>query len=346
MNALVTGGAGYIGSHAVLRLIRDGHTVVAVDDLSRGHREAIDAIAEKAGSRLVFEHASIADSARLEELISNHSIDTVLHFAAFAYVGESVTEPLRYYRNNVASGIALLEACDRAGVNRFVFSSSCATYGEPADEHIPIREDCPQNPVSPYGQTKLDFERILAAWADARSAAGKPVAVTMLRYFNVAGCDRTGLLGEDHDPETHLIPVALEAALGKRDGLAIFGTDYPTDDGTAVRDYVHVEDLIDAHVRAVEHMDPNGGGKPRAYNAGIGTGYSVRQVIEAVKRVTGVDFPVRDQPRRPGDPARLYADASLIAADLGWKARITDLDTIVDSAWQWMQRNPNGYTKA
>ena len=343
MNALVTGGAGYIGSHAAQRLVADGHTVVAVDDLSRGHRQAIGAIAEKAGNQLVFEHTSIADSARLEAIIGKHNIDTVLHFAAYAFVGESVTEPLRYYRNNVASGIGLLEACDRAGVSRFVFSSSCATYGEPADENIPINETCPQNPVSPYGQTKLDFERILIAWAHARETAGKPVAVTMLRYFNVAGCDRTGLLGEDHDPETHLIPVALEAALGKRDGLAIFGTNYPTPDGTAVRDYVHVEDLIDAHVRAVEHMDPDRPGEPKAYNAGIGTGYSVRQVIDAVRRVTGVDFPVRNEPRRAGDPARLYADPSLIERDLGWKAKITDLDAIVDSAWQWMKKNPDGY---
>ena len=349
MNTLVTGGAGYIGSHAVQRLLRDGHTVVAVDDLSRGHRAAIDALADGAGEsgesgdRLVFEQASVGESARIERLIRDHNIDTVLHFAALAYVGESVAEPLRYYRNNVANGIALLEACDRAGVSRFVFSSSCATYGEPAEENIPIRETCPQIPVSPYGQTKLDFERILIAWAHAREAAGTPVAVTMLRYFNVAGSDRTGILGEDHEPETHLIPVAIEAALGKRDGMAIFGTDYPTPDGTAVRDYVHVEDLIDAHVRAMEHMNPARGGEPKAYNAGIGTGHSVLEVLDAVRRVSGVDFPVRNENRRSGDPAQLFADASLIANDLGWKAQITDLDAIVDSAWQWMKRYPNGY---
>ncbi len=343
MNILVTGGAGYIGSHAVQRLLRDGHTVVAIDDLSLGHREAIDALTDHAGDRLVFEKASVGETTRLETLMGDHDIDTVFHFAAFASVGESVAEPLRYYRNNIAEGIGLLEACNHAGVGRFVFSSSCATYGEPADEHIPIRENCPKNPVSPYGQTKLDFERILEAWAEARRNADEPVAVTMLRYFNVAGCDRTGILGEDHDPETHLIPVALEAALGKRDGMAIFGTDYPTPDGTAVRDYVHVEDLIDAHVRAMEHMQRNGASTPKAYNIGIGNGHSVREVIDSVRRVSSVDFPVRDEPRRSGDPARLYADSNLVTRDLGWKAQITDLDAIVDSAWQWMQRHPNGY---
>lgn len=340
MSVLVTGGAGYIGSHAVQRLLGDGRTVVVVDDLSRGHRAAIDALRPGAGDRLIFEQGSVEDGTRVERLMLDHGVDTVLHFAALAYVGESVTEPLRYYRTNVAGGIALLEACDRAGVGRFVFSSSCATYGEPADEHIPIREDCPQHPVSPYGQTKLDFERILAAWADARARAGAPVAVTMLRYFNVAGADGTGILGEDHEPETHLIPVAINAALCKRDGMAIFGADYATPDGTCVRDYVHVEDLVDAHVLAMEKMSP---GVPRAYNIGIGRGYTVREVLDATRRVTGVDFPIREEPRRAGDAARLFADAGLIARDLGWRPRITELDAIVDSAWQWMKRHPEGY---
>jgi len=342
MSVLVTGGAGYIGSHAVQRLLGDGATVVVVDDLSRGHRAAIDALRPGAGDRLVFEETGIDDGARVERLMVDHAVDTVLHFAALAYVGESVTEPLRYYRNNVAAGIALLEACDRAGVSRLVFSSSCATYGEPGDERVPIAEDCPQHPVSPYGQTKLDFERILTAWADARERAGHAASVTMLRYFNVAGADRTGVLGEDHDPETHLIPVAIDAALGRREGMAIFGTDYPTPDGTCVRDYVHVEDLVDAHVLAMAKMKP---GAPRAFNIGIGRGYSVREVLDAARRVTGVEFAIREEPRRAGDAARLFADPARIERELGWKARVTDLDAIVDSAWRWMKRHPDGYGK-
>ncbi|RMH12486.1 MAG: UDP-glucose 4-epimerase GalE [Planctomycetota bacterium] len=340
MNMLVTGGAGYIGSHAVQRLLRDGHTVVAVDNLFRGHAEAMRLLEPQSGGRLIFHESDVGDSTRMERLMHEYQVDTVMHFAALAYVGESVDQPLLYYENNVIAGIRLLEACDRAGVGRFIFSSSCATYGEPSAEHIPINEDCPQSPVSPYGQTKLDFEHALRAWGQARSRAGEPVSIAMLRYFNVAGADRSGLLGEDHEPETHLIPVAINAALGKRDGMAIFGTDYPTPDGTCVRDYVHVEDLIDAHVRVMDRVKP---GEVRAYNVGIGRGYSVREVLDAVRRVTGVSFEVREQGRRAGDPAALYNDPSRIERDLGWRASVTSLDEIVDSAWQWMKRNPGGY---
>ncbi|KAA0213226.1 MAG: UDP-glucose 4-epimerase GalE [Leptolyngbya sp. PLA3] len=338
MNILVTGGAGYIGSHAVQRLLRDGHTVVCVDNLFRGHAQAMHLLARP--GQLVFERSDVGDGTRVERLMLDHAVDTILHFAALAYVGESVDQPLFYYENNVAAPLRLLEAADRAGVSRFIFSSSCATYGQPPDDQVPISESCPQKPVSPYGQTKLDFEHILLAWSVARARAEKPVAVAMLRYFNVAGADRSGVLGEDHQPETHLIPVAIQAALGKREGMAIFGTDYPTSDGTCIRDYVHVEDLIDAHVRVMEKIRP---GDIRAYNVGIGKGYSVRQVLDSVRRVTGRNFQVREEPRRAGDPAALYNNPTLIARELGWHASVTDLDAIVDSAWQWMKRHPDGY---
>lgn len=338
MNILVTGGAGYIGSHAVQRLLRDGHTVVCVDNLSRGHAQAMHLLAPS--GQLIFERSDVGDGTRVERLMLDHGIDTILHFAALAYVGESVDQPLLYYENNVAAPLRLLEAADRAGVNRFIFSSSCATYGEPAGDQVPISETCPQRPVSPYGQTKLDFEHILRAWSVARSRAEKPVAIAMLRYFNVAGADRSGVLGEDHRPETHLIPVAIQAAQGKREGMAIFGADYPTSDGTCVRDYVHVEDLIDAHVRVMEKIRP---GDLRAYNVGIGKGYSVRQVLDSVRRVTGRNFQIREEPRRAGDPAALYNNPTLIARELDWHASVTDLDAIVDSAWQWMKRHPDGY---
>ncbi|GAB4385307.1 MAG: UDP-glucose 4-epimerase GalE [Phycisphaerales bacterium] len=340
MKILVTGAAGYIGSHAVQRLLCDGHFVLAVDNLFRGHAGAIDALRPIARDRLIFEQCDVGDCARIERLIRDHAIDTVMHFAALAYVGESVEHPLWYYENNVVAGIRLLEACDRAEPTRFIFSSSCATYGQPPPERVPIREDCPQSPVSPYGQTKLDFENALRAWSAARQRAGRPVAVAMLRYFNVAGADRTGLLGEDHEPETHLIPVALQAALGRRDGIAIFGTDYPTPDGTCIRDYVHVEDLVDAHVLAMNTIQP---GQVVAYNVGLGRGYSVREVLDSVRRVTGCDFPVREQARRAGDPAALYNDPALIQRDLGWCAKVRSLDAIIDTAWQWMKRHPDGY---
>lgn len=338
MNILVTGGAGYIGSHAVQRLLRDGHTVVCVDNLYRGHAQAMWLLAPS--GQLVFEKSDVGDGTRIERLILDHGVDTILHFAALAYVGESVDKPLFYYENNVAAPLRLLEAADRTGVSRFIFSSSCATYGEPPADQVPISETCPQKPVSPYGQTKLDFEHILRSWSTARARAEKPVGIAMLRYFNVAGADRSGVLGEDHEPETHLIPVAIQAALEQREGMAIFGTDYPTSDGTCVRDYVHVEDLIDAHVRVMEKIRP---GDLRAYNVGIGKGYSVRQVLDAVRRVTGRNFQIREEPLRAGDPAALYNNPTLIARELGWHASVTDLDAIVDSAWQWMKRHPYGY---
>ncbi len=340
MNVLVTGGAGYIGSHAVQRLLKDGHSVVSYDNLFRGHRQPMDLLAKGAGGRLTFVEGDLADGERLEALMRENSIETVMHFAAWTYVGESMEMPLAYYRNNTAGALSLVEAADNAGVERIVFSSTAATYGEPPEDEIPIKESCPQVPINPYGQSKLAVEKILEDWTRSRTDAGRPVAFAALRYFNVAGCDRTGLIGEDHTPETHLIPVILQAALGQRDAITIFGTDYPTPDGTCVRDYIHVEDLIDAHVRVMEALEP---GDQRRYNLGIGNGLSVREIIDAVLKVTGVDFPIKEGERRPGDPPLLYSDPGAIHRDLGWQAKITDVHEIVQSAWNWFKDHPDGY---
>jgi len=341
---LVTGGAGYIGSHAVQRLLREGLRVVCVDNLVRGHRRAMELLSKGAGGRLTFVESDVGDVDRVSGVMVEHGVRTVMHFAALAYVGESVSEPLRYWRANTAATIGLLEACDRAGVERFIFSSTCASFGEPGEGQIPIRETCPQSPINPYGWSKLACEKVLfdysAACRGAGGGKGRAFGVAALRYFNVAGCDRTGVLGEDHSPETHLIPVVLQAAMGKRDVVSIFGTDYPTPDGTCVRDYVHVEDLIDAHVQVMRALRP---GDVRTYNVGIGKGYSVREVIESVRRVTGVDFAVREAGRREGDPPALFNDPAKIEGELGWRAKIADLDEIVASAWAWFRANPEGY---
>lgn len=336
MNVLVTGGAGYIGSHAALRLLRDGHAVTVIDDLSRGNRGAVEVLAA-AGGDLHFVRASVGDRPALDRILPERRIDLVMHFAALAYVGESVEVPLRYYRANLADAVTLLEAMDAAGVDRMVFSSSCATYGQPPPELVPINESCPQRPVNPYGRSKLAVEHMLD---DHRRARGGRFTCATLRYFNVAGCGADGLLGEDHRPETHLIPVCLEAALGLRESVTIFGTDYDTPDGTCIRDYVHVDDLIDAHVTVMAALQPGDG---RAYNIGIGGGSSVRQVIDSCRRVTGADLPAVDGPRRPGDPPALYADPGSIEADLGWSAAVTDLDRIVETAWRWRREHPEGY---
>ncbi len=330
MNVLVTGGAGYIGSHAALRLLEDGHAVTIVDDLSRGHVRAIEAM--RGAGDLHFEAADVVDAPAIGALLAARRIEAVMHFAALAYVGESVEQPLRYWRTNVGGTAALLEAADTSAVTRFVFSSSCATYGAPPPQRIPIDETCPQEPVNPYGHTKLAAERMLAHHLAARRAAGRPFAAAALRYFNVAGCRADGRLGEDHDPETHLIPVCLKAALRRRPAVTIHGTDYDTPDGTCIRDYVHVDDLVDAHVRVLRALRP---GEWRAYNLGIGRGHSVREVVESCRRVTGVPFDAEEGPRRPGDPPVLYADPSKIRRELGWSARMADLDAIVASAWRW-----------
>ncbi len=343
MDVLVTGGAGYIGSHAVQRLLRDGHGVVSLDNLFRGHAEAMGLLAKgPGGARLRFVEGDVGDRALVESLLREHGITTVMHFAALAYVGESVTQPLRYYRNNSAAALALIEACDAAGVERFVFSSTCATYGEPGPGFVPIAETCPQEPINPYGWSKLHAERMLRDYAVQAQREGKRFALAALRYFNVAGCDRSGLLGEHHEPETHLIPVILQAALGQREGVTIFGTDYATRDGTCIRDYVHVEDLIDAHVTVMRALKP---GEERVYNLGIGRGYSVREVIESCRRVTGRKFTVTEGARRPGDPPELYGTPDKIQRELGWRAKVAGMDEIVSSAWDWFRAHPRGYSR-
>jgi UDP-glucose-4-epimerase GalE len=334
MNVLVTGGAGYIGSHAALRLLEDGHRVTVIDDLSRGNRGAIEVI-EPLGD-LRFVQADFGDPGVMIPLLRDRAIELVMHFAALTYVAESVERPLAYYRNNTAGALALLEAMSGVGVRRLVFSSTAATYGEPGPDSIPIREVCPQRPINPYGRSKLHVEQMLHDHAVAFDG----FAFVALRYFNVAGNDAAARLGEDHRPETHLVPICLEAALGQRDALTIFGTDYETPDGTCIRDYVHVDDLIDAHVAAMLALNP---GDRRAYNVGIGRGYSVREVIDASHRVTGVDFPVVEGARRAGDPPVLYADPTAIERELGWSARHRDLEEIIETAWRWRRAHPEGY---
>ena len=338
MAVMVTGGAGYIGSHAVKRLLEEGFDVLAVDNLYRGHAEAIAALQTIAEGRLAFSQTDVGDRDALIGLMREHKIDTVMHFAALAYVGESVEEPLRYYRNNTASALSLLEACDEIGIERFVFSSTCATYGEPPK--VPMDESTPQSPISPYGMSKLHVEHMLRDYAHARRVAGKPFGYAALRYFNVAGSDPQTLIGEDHEPETHLIPVIIEAALGIRDQIKIFGTDYDTPDGTCIRDYIHVCDLIDAHIAVMRALQP---GDERFYNLGIGKGYSVREIIESVHRVAGREFKVVETDRRPGDPAALFADPSKINHELGWSAKFVNIDDIVRTAWNWFESHPNGY---
>ena len=330
MRVLVTGGAGYIGSHAVKRLREGGCDVVVLDNLDRGHREAVPADAP-------FEKLDLRQTEAVTNALTHHRIDCVMHFAALAYVGESVTEPLRYYDNNTAGSLSLLRAMNAAGVKRLVFSSTCATYGEP--DRMPITEDTPQSPINPYGWSKLFVERMLLDYA----AANEDFAFAALRYFNVAGSASDGSIGEDHEPETHIIPVLLNVALGKVPHANIFGDDYDTPDGTCVRDYIHVEDLVDAHAVVMDALKP---GDQRFYNLGIGKGSTVKQVVEAVRKVTGVDIPMKMAGRRPGDPPQLYADATKIATELGWKAKITDIEQAVETAWRWFKAHPDGYGKA
>ena len=320
---LVTGGAGYIGSHTCKALAKAGHRPVAYDNLVYGHDWAV-----KWGP---LERGDIQDAARLSAVMKTSGASAVIHLAAFAYVGESVADPAKYYRNNVIGTLTLLEAMRSCGIDKIVFSSTCATYGAP--DVLPITEEMPQNPVNPYGASKLMIERILA---DYQRAYGlKSVA---LRYFNAAGADPDGEIGEDHNPETHLIPLTLDAASGRRPHITIFGDDYETEDGTCIRDYIHVSDLVDAHVLALRGL-ANGSLRRSAYNLGTGRGYSVAAVLDAAKKVTGRDIPVVRGPRRAGDPAVLLADPTRAKTDLGFNPRFPAIEDMLLSAWRWSMRN-------
>ena len=318
---LVTGGAGYIGSHTCKALAHAGYLPVVYDNLLHGH-----AWAAKWGP---LEVGDIRDRSKLTDVFARYNPTSVLHFAGLAYVGESVLDPGRYYEFNVGGSLALVQAMREHGINRIVFSSSCATYGVP--EKLPIDEETPQRPISPYGASKLMVERILV---DFERAHG--ICSTALRYFNAAGADADGELGECHDPETHLIPLVLGAASGRRPPLSVFGTDYDTPDGTCVRDYIHVADLAAAHVLALRALEQ--GTARGAYNLGAGRGFSVREVIAAAARATGLDVPFSACPRRPGDPAVLVSDATKARAELNWQPKCSDLDAIIRSAWAWHQR--------
>lgn len=323
---LVVGGAGYIGAHVVRTLIEDGHEVTVLDDLSRGHRASVPA-------ELLVE-GDLGDRSLLAELFAQRSIDCVMHFAAFALVGESVDRPLAYYRNNTSRTVELLSAMRDAGVQRFIFSSTAATYGEPV--RMPIDEGHPTAPTNPYGHSKLFLEQVLA---DCETAWG--LRSVRLRYFNAAGAHPSGEIGEDHDPESHLVPILLQVALDQRERISIFGTDWDTPDGTCLRDYVHVCDLARAHVLAADHLQR--GGSSRVYNLGCETGYSVREMIEVVRQVTGHPIPAVDAPRRAGDPARLVASSALIREELGWQPVFDTPRAIVESAWRWHRGHPDGY---
>lgn len=321
---LVTGGAGYIGSHAVLALQKAGYNVVILDNLVYGHQDIVDTILK---TKLIVGDTN--DRALLDEIFSTHQIDAVMHFAAYAYVGESVSNPGKYYRNNVTGTLTLLDAMVDAGIKKFVFSSTCATYGVP--KAVPIVEAHPQDPINPYGATKLMVERMLADFDHAHD-----FKAVCFRYFNAAGADPEGCLGEDHNPETHLIPLVLQTALGTRKSISIFGTDYPTPDNTCVRDYIHVSDLADAHVLGMEYL--LNGGDSAKFNLGNGNGFSVKEVIEAARAVTGHPIPAVECDRRPGDPPSLVGSAEKARTILGWNPQYPDIESIIKHAWAWHQK--------
>ena len=318
---LITGGAGYIGSHTVKQLLQHGEKVVVLDNLVFGHREALPL------DRVTLVEGDMGDAALIERIFAEHKPEAVLHFAAYAYVGESVTDPLKYYRNNLAAPLALLEVMQRHGAKQFIFSSTCATYGNP--QFIPMNETHPQDPVNPYGASKQMLERVLK---DCDTAWG--LKSVFLRYFNASGCDFEGVIGEDHNPETHLIPRILMAATGEIESITVFGTDYPTADGTCIRDYIHVNDLASAHALALEHLRK--GGDSAAVNLGTGRGFSVREIISTAERVTGKTIPVTYGPRRAGDPPELVADPAKAKAVLGWEAKHKEPQDHIESAWKWM----------
>jgi len=326
MTILVVGGAGYIGSHTVRELEKAGHETWVYDNLSQGHVESVR------NDRLI--RGDLLDRSMLDQTFRAHRFDAVMHFAAFASVPESVADPAKYYRNNVMGTLTLLDAMQEAGVSRFVFSSTAAVYGVP--QVIPIVEQSPTQPINPYGVTKLAVERALAEYAHAYG-----LGYAVLRYFNACGASSDATIGEDHTPETHLIPIALQVALGQRESLSIFGNDYPTPDGTCIRDFIHVEDLADAHIRALNRIQA---GKGMTYNVGTGVGASVREVLEAARRVTGHAIPAEEFPRRAGDPPVLVASSQAIQNELGWKPRYQSIGSIVESAWKWHSSHPQGYS--
>ena len=327
MRILVTGGAGYIGSHAVRLFLDRGYEVWVYDNLVMGHRAAVPA------ERLIV--GDLNETPRLDHAVLAHRIEAVVHFAAFAFVGESVRDPAKYYQNNLVNTLNLMECLRRNGVWRFVFSSTCATYGVP--QKVPITEDEPQRPINPYGAGKLAVE-----WALADYAAAYRWGYAALRYFNAAGARPDATIGEDHDPETHLIPLVLQVALGQRPHIEVFGTDYPTPDGTCVRDFIHVDDLAEAHLLALERLEP---GAQLRYNLGTGRGHSVREVIRTAEAVTGKAIAVREGPRRPGDPPFLVAASEKVQRELGWRPRYPELRPIIETAWKWHHNHPRGYKR-
>lgn len=329
MKVLVVGGAGYIGSHCVRQLLAAGHRPVVLDNLVFGHRQAVDA-------EVPFYQCDLGDRTTVGEILKKESIELVMHFAAFAYVGESVTDPRKYYENNFVATLRLLETMLDHGVNKFVFSSTCATFGVP--ETLPLTEDLPQAPINPYGQTKLDVENCLKSFARAYG-----LSFAAFRYFNASGAAEDGRIGEDHKPETHLIPLVIDAATGRRENIKIFGTDYPTPDGTCLRDYVHVDDLSRAHIAVFDKLaEP---GAEYFYNLGTGRPNSVREIIEAVEQVTGLTVPVVEAERRAGDPPALYADSSKACRELSWEIRYTDVKDIIATAWRWHKAHPDGFER-
>lgn len=321
MNVFVTGGAGYIGSVCVEELLNAGHQVTVFDNLTEGHQAAVDA-------RAKFIPGCLSGAALVKQAVRDANAEAILHFAANALVGESMTNPGKYFRNNVASGLNLLDAAVACGVKKFVFSSTCATYGPP--DRVPMTEDLPQRPINPYGESKLMFEKILLWYRQIHE-----LEFVAFRYFNAAGASER--FGEHHRIETHLIPNVLKVALGQATQCEIYGTDYPTPDGTCIRDYIHIVDLAQAHILGLAP------GKTGFYNLGNGDGYSVRQVIETCERISGKKIPAVEKPRRPGDPPRLVASAEKAIRELGWKPKYPKLDDIVATAWAWHRRNPNGY---
>ena len=328
-NVLVVGGAGYIGSHCVRQLVNAGHKPIVLDNLVHGNRAAVPA-------DIAFYEEDLGDYAVVKKVLETEKVDVVMHFAAFINVGESVTNPLKYYENNVAKTLSLLKAMLHTGVKKFVFSSTAATYGEP--KHLPITEEEAQLPINPYGQTKLDVENTLKALAHSDG-----FSCAVFRYFNAAGAAEDGTIGEAHSPESHLIPLAIQAATGQRGALKVFGTDYPTPDGTCLRDYVHVDDLSRAHIAVFDHLEKEG--QFLHYNIGTGRPTSVLEIINAVSKITGLDVPYENAPRREGDPAELYADNSKVVRSLNWQPKYTDVEDLVSTAWKWHSQHPNGYSK-